>query len=80
VAAVLSPNLEKDLIKSPSPDKPISYMDQQKQLHPNAYAKWSQEDDALLLEMHKQGASLMEIMTQFERNEGAIRSRLKNCL
>ena len=80
VAAVLSPNLEKDLIKSSSPDKPISYMDQQKQMHPNAYAKWSQEDDALLLEMHKQGASIMEIMTRFERNEGAIRSRLKKLL
>lgn len=77
VAAVLPPNLEMDSIMDFSSDKEISYMDQQKQMHPNAYAKWSQEDDALLVEMHKQGASLKEMMTRFERNEGAIRSRLK---
>lgn len=80
VAAVLLPNLEINSIKISSPDKAISYIEQQKQMHPNAYAKWSQEDDALLVEMHKQGASLKEIMTRFKRNEGAIRSRLKKLL
>lgn len=80
VAAVLPPNIETNLTEVPSLDEPISYMDQQKLLHPNAYAKWSQEDDELLLEMHKQGASIMEMMTRFERNEGAIRSRLKKLL
>ena len=80
VAAVLPPVLETDSTNAFSFDKPISYMELQKQLHPNAYAKWSQEDDALLLELHKQGASLEEIMIRFERNEGAIRARLKKLL
>ena len=80
VAAVLPINKETNFAEASSLDKPISYMDQQKQLHPNAYAKWSQEDDALLLEMHLRGASIKEMMTRFERNEGAIRSRLKKLL
>lgn len=80
VAAVLPPVLETDSTNAFSFDKPISYMELQKQLHPNAYAKWSQEDDAILLELHKQGASLEEIMIRFERNEGAIRARLKKLL
>lgn len=80
VAAVLPPVLETDSTNAFSYDKPISYMELQKQLHPNAYAKWSQEDDALLVEMHKQGASVEEIMIRFERNEGAIRARLKKLL
>ena len=80
VAAILPPNKETYFTEASSIDEPISYMDQQKQLHPNAYAKWSQEDDGLLLEKHKRGASIQEMMTQFERNEGAIRSRLKKLL
>ena len=80
VAAVLPPVLETDSTNAFSFDKSISYMELQKQLHPNAYAKWSQEDDALLLEMHKQGASVEEIMARFERNEGAVRARLKKLL
>lgn len=80
VAAVLPTNKETNPPKASSLDEPISYMNQQKQLHPNAYAKWSQEDDALLLEMHKRGASIKEMMTRFERNEGSIQSRLKKLL
>ena len=80
VAAVLLPNKEKNFTEASSLDEPISYMDQQKQLHPNAYAKWSQEDDALLLEMHKRGSSIKEMIIRFERNEGAIQSRLKKLL
>ena len=76
-AVVLLDNSNFGDSKSDMPDEKISYMDQQKQLHPNAYAKWSQEEDDLLKEMLKQGASIDELMTRFKRNEGAIRSRLK---
>ena len=76
----LPPEIEMEKKEDPSPSKELSYMDRQKQLHPNAYAKWSQEDDNLLMEMHRQGASLHEIMTLFQRNEGSIRSRLKKLL
>jgi hypothetical protein len=76
----LPPKIELEKKEISSPDKELSYIDWQKQLHPNAYAKWSQEDDSLLMEMHRQGASLHAIMTRFQRNEGSIRSRLKKLL
>ena len=76
-AVILPPNLEVDDAESLIPDKEISYKDQQKQIHPNAYTKWSQEEDGLLKAMLKQGASINELMAQFKRNEGAIRSRVK---
>ena len=76
----LPPKIELEKKEISSSDKELSYIDRQKQLHPNAYAKWSQEDDSLLMEMHRQGASLNEIMTRFQRNEGSIRARLKKLL
>lgn len=54
-----------------------SYMDRQKQLHDKAYEKWTDDDDQLLLQMHRAGASINELMVKFGRNEGAIRSRIK---
>lgn len=73
----LSPEIEMEKNEDSSPSKELSYMDRQKQLHSNAYAKWSQEDDSLLVELYRQGVSINEIMTRFQRNEGSIRSRLK---
>ncbi len=81
VAGVFLPqNKEMEIKETSSSGKELSYIDKQKQLHPNAYAKWSQEDDTLLMEMHRQGVSINEIMTRFQRNEGSIRSRLKKLL
>ena len=56
--------------------KEQSYMEQQKQLHAKAYEKWSDEDDRLLMQMHKDGASINELMEKFGRNEGAIQARI----
>jgi len=63
-----------DMVQEP---EELSYMEQQKQLHANAYAKWTPEDDALLMELYTNGLSVKELMEQFGRNRGAIRSRLK---
>ena len=54
----------------------ISYMDQQKQLHHNAYAKWTNEDDEQLCTLVEEGVSIQELCRIFGRNEGAIRSRI----
>lgn len=54
-----------------------NYLVRQKRLHRNVYAKWSPEDDRLLLETYRSGASVRELAALFSRNEGAIRSRLK---
>ena len=53
-----------------------SYMDIQKKLHINAYSKWTTEDDDTLLQMHRDGASINEMMEKFGRNEGSIKSRI----
>jgi hypothetical protein len=60
----------------PHNTKPISYMDQQKQLYHNAYAKWTSEDDGRLCNLVEDGISIKELCRIFERNEGAIRSRI----
>lgn len=54
----------------------ISYMEQQKSLHINAYAKWTPEDDSRLKELYLQGISVQELTQIFGRNEGAIYSRI----
>lgn len=61
----------------PAEASPENYLVRQKRLHRNAYAKWSPEDDRLLLETYRSGASVRELAALFSRNEGAIRSRLK---
>lgn len=55
----------------------LPYMERQKQLYANAYAPWTDEDDALLVELHSEGKSVKELMEVFGRNSGAIASRLK---
>ena len=54
-----------------------AYMARQKQIHKNAYAKWSKEDDRLLAEKYQAGVSVKDLAAAFARNEGAIQSRLK---
>ncbi len=55
----------------------LSYMDRQKQLYRNAYAPWTEEEERTLLDLHKQGKKVSELIDIFKRNAGAIRSRLK---
>ena len=78
VATVLFPN---DLDTTEEPQTPNlsgqSYMERQKLLHSNAYAKWSPEQDSELLELLDKGLSIKELTKIFERNEGAIRARIK---
>ena len=57
--------------------KPLSYMDQQKHLHANAYARWNNEEDRLLVFYYNQGLSNREIAKRMNRNEGGIVSRIK---
>jgi len=55
----------------------LSYMDKQKQTYAKAYAPWTEEDDNRLKQLYAEGRSVAELMEIFERNRGAIRSRLK---
>ncbi len=60
-----------------TPNKAPSHMEEQKQLHAKAYAPWTTDEDARLKQLYLEGKRIGELMQIFERNEGAIRSRLK---
>lgn len=54
----------------------VSYMEKQKLIHHNAYAKWTREDDEQLRNHVEEGVSIQDLCRIFGRNEGAIRSRI----
>ena len=78
VATVVFPN---DLEAAEEPQTSnlsgLSYMERQKLLHSNAYAKWTPNEDSKLLGLLAKGLSTKELANEFERNEGAIRARIK---
>ena len=44
--------------------------------YPNAYERWTPDDDDALAEMHRTGASVKAMADRFQRQPSAIRSRL----
>jgi hypothetical protein len=59
------------------PAKHSNHMQKQKALYPNAYKPWSEADDALLTKLYKEGTSMKELMSLFQRNRGGIAARLR---
>jgi len=49
---------------------------EKRETYPNAYAKWSSDDDIKLCNKFRQGVPQNELAKLFQRNLGAIRSRL----
>ena len=64
-------------IEESNSDKEQSYMYKQKQLHANAYAPWSNEEESTLSFLYHQGKTVKELALILQRNEGSIRSRLR---
>ena len=62
---------------APVTEKSLSYMERQKQLHAKAYAPWTDEDDNWLKQLVKDGYPIKDIASFMERNNGAIKSRMK---
>ena len=60
-----------------TPPAEFSYMNKQKQEYANAYALWTEEEDKALIYLHKQGKTISELVAIFQRNAGAIQSRIK---
>ena len=59
-------------------DRPESYnVDEIRQKYPNAYEKWSSEEDRRLKEGYDAGMSMPNLAKHFGRQNGAIRARLK---
>ena len=53
------------------------YILELRKLYPNAYKPWSEADDKLLAKLHKEGKTVEDLSTLFQRNSGGIRSRLR---
>lgn len=62
--------------KNPYNTEGVSYMEQQKQIHHNAYSKWTTDDDDQLKILYEEGVYIQDICSILGRNEGAIRSRI----
>lgn len=54
-----------------------SYMEQQKEKFTNAYQPWSADDDLRLEKLFCEKKSVKELSEIFDRNKGAIESRIK---
>ncbi|MFE3456462.1 hypothetical protein ACFXKD_02880 [Nocardiopsis aegyptia] len=65
---------------APGPGEPhrtqAAQVERERRKHPNAYAPWSQEDDARLAARVNEGASVADLMEEFGRGRGAIQARL----
>lgn len=59
------------------PKKVPQYIQSIRQTHPRAYEKWSEEEDESLQEKYSEGMNVTELAKYFQRQKGAIRSRLK---
>ncbi|MFF3113595.1 hypothetical protein ACFVSN_30930 [Kitasatospora sp. NPDC057904] len=59
----------------PKPEKAYTVEEVQRQ-YPNAYKRWTSEEDDALKARCAEGASLAELAEEFGRNKGAIASRL----
>ena len=54
-----------------------NHMDCQNALYTNAYKPWEKEDDERLTKLYKEGTSVKDLTTIFQRNRGGIASRLR---
>ena len=55
----------------------MSYIEQQRLKHSKAYVQWTEDEDKKLIELYSKGDTIEELCKIFERNEGAIKSRIK---
>jgi phosphatidylserine/phosphatidylglycerophosphate/cardiolipin synthase-like enzyme len=56
--------------------QPAFRIDEIREKYPQAYVRWSPEDDATLREAYENGQDVKSLADAFGRNEGAIRARL----
>jgi len=55
----------------------VSTMEEIRAKYPNAYRPWTKKDDTRLATLYKSGKSIEELTQLFQRNNGAITSRLR---
>lgn len=77
VEAITGKNEERATEPSKQQPPSKSHMQEQKELHANAYAQWSENEDKELKRLYKQGFQIKDLSIIFQRNTGSISSRLK---
>jgi len=70
------PNLSRDSTEREKRSKTYD-IGQIRQSYPEAYKSWSEDDDNRLRSEHSKGKEISQLADIFQRNEGAIHSRLK---
>lgn len=74
----LGNNIDKEEIDMIYGQSPKSYtLDDKRKVNAQAYLPWSVEDDERLEVLFCEGRSIRDLAEAFERNEGAISSRIK---
>ena len=77
IEAIIGQKVE-EVEKPPvQPTSTKSHMQEQKELHANAYVQWSESEDKELKRLYEQGFQIKDLSIIFQRNTGSIRSRLK---
>ncbi len=66
-------------LKKKTKEKRLS-IEKKRKVFLNAYKKWTQDEDYQLIALYQQGFSIFNLMIEFKRNEGAIKSRIKKLL
>lgn len=64
-------------LSAPENENKSYSLDDIREKHPQAYQPWSLEGDEKLEMLFCEGKSVKELASIFERNDGAIRSRIK---
>jgi hypothetical protein len=67
------------VLKKKTKEKRLS-IEKKRKVFLNAYKKWTQDEDYQLIALYQQGFSIFNLMIEFKRNEGAIKSRIKKLL
>jgi hypothetical protein len=62
---------------APRPETRAERIARMRVTHPNAFAPWSPEEDALLVAMAGEGRTVRQIAAELGRHSGAIRARME---
>ena len=77
VETISCKNDENETKPSIQPSQTKSHIQEQKELHANAYVQWSENEDKELKRLYEQGFQIKDLSIIFQRNTGSISSRLK---
>jgi hypothetical protein len=66
-----------DILKVNAQKNTDDHIEKVRKQHPRAYEKWTEDEEALLIEMFENNVPFEDIASKLKRQTGAIRSRLR---